>query len=461
LINQIVTNIATREFARALKFEEGVIPELPFCSDEKTRLLYMHIPFCEELCPYCSFHRITFTEPLTRKYFKALRREINLYQGKGYKFKGIYVGGGTPTVLIDELAETLLLAREIFPVQDISVETNPNHLTSNNIEILQQSGVQRLSVGVQTFNDDMLKKIGRYEKYGSGEIIAERLKNTQGCFDTLNADMIFNFPGQTPQMLNEDLTILLNLNMEQTTFYPLMVSAITQGIMEKTIGAVDFKGEQKLYELIVRRLEKNYDFSSAWCFSRKKALSGVPSDRSRRLPVITRPSANEACPRPDWEDAFLPQLEPGDSKSRGIDEYVVDYDEYAGLGSGAIGYLHGTCYSNTFDIAEYIASLEQGRLPLKASRKFDLHDQMSYDFLMKLFSTKLDITALQEKYNGKFLKTLWKEIAAFEIVRAFRYFPPYLHLTPRGHYLWVIMMREFFIAVNNFREYCRKQANII
>ncbi len=416
MINQIVTRVAKREFARSLKFEESILPELPSCSDEKPRLLYMHIPFCEELCPYCSFHRVTFTEPLTRKYFKALRREIKFYQEKGYKFNGVYVGGGTPTVLIDELAETLHLAREIFPIQAISVETNPNHLTSSNIEILHQSGVQRLSVGVQTFNDDLLKKIGRYEKYGSGGAIIEKLKNTQGCFDTLNADMIFNFPGQTSQMLDEDLTILLNLNMDQTTFYPLMVSSITQETMGKTIGAVDFKDEQKLYERIVRRLEKNYDFSSAWCFSRKKAL---------------------------------------------IDEYVVDYDEYAGLGSGAIGYLQGTCYSNTFDIAEYIASLEEGRLPLKASRKFNLHDQMSYDFLMKLFSTKLDIEAMQKKYNGRFFKTLWKEIAAFEIVRAFRYFPPYLHLTPRGHYLWVIMMREFFIAVNNFREYCRKQANIV
>ena len=185
--------------------------------------------------------------------------------------------------------------------------------------------------------------------------------------------------------------------------------------MKETMGEVDFSGEEKLYKLIVRRLEKNYDFSSAWCFSRKEAL---------------------------------------------IDDYVVEFEEYAGLGSGAIGYLHGTCYSNTFDIEGYIASLEKGNLPLQASRKFDLHDQMSYDFLMKLFSTKLDISAMQKKYDGQFLKTMWKEIAAFEMVRAFRYFPPYLHLTPRGHYLWVIMMREFFIAVNNFRDYCRKQVNI-
>jgi coproporphyrinogen III oxidase-like Fe-S oxidoreductase len=415
LINQIVTKIAKREFARSIKFEEGSKPELPSCSDEKKRLLYIHIPFCEELCPYCSFHRITFEEPLTRKYFLALRREIKIYHEQGYKFEGIYVGGGTPTVLIDELAQTLDLAQELFPIKDISVETNPNHLILENIELLRKSKVKRLSVGVQTFNDDILKKIGRYEKYGSGEVIAERLKNIQGFFHTLNADMIFNFPGQTDQMLEEDLAILLNLNMEQVTFYPLMISSLTQEIMEKTMGGVDFSGEEKLYKLIVRRMEKFYDFSSAWCFSRKESL---------------------------------------------IDEYVVDFEEYAGLGSGAIGYLHGTCYTNTFDIEGYITSLENGKLPLQASRTFDLHDQMSYDFLMKLFSTKLDIAALQKKYDGKFLKTMWKEIAAFEIARAFRYFPPYLHLTPRGRYLWVIMMREFFIAVNNFRAYCRKQANI-
>jgi coproporphyrinogen III oxidase-like Fe-S oxidoreductase len=196
----------------------------------------------------------------------------------------------------------------------------------------------------------------------------------------------------------------------------LMISALTQETMEKTMGSVEFSDEKKLYKLIVRRLEKYYDFSSAWCFSRKESL---------------------------------------------IDEYVVDFEEYAGLGSGAIGYLHGICYSNTFDIEGYIASLESGKLPLQASRKFDLHDQMRYDFLMKLFSTKLNIKELQKKYDGRFLKNMWKEIAAFEIVRAFRYFPPYFHLTPRGRYLWVIMMREFFIAVNNLRDYCRKQVNII
>ena len=418
MTNQIITRIAKNQFAQALKFEEGPVPSLPPCTDKKQRLLYIHIPFCEELCPYCSFHRVRFDEKPARRYFRALCREIQLYREKNYSFTGIYTGGGTPTVLIDELAGMLQYARENFPIRQISVETNPNHLTPENITILQQAGVNRLSVGVQTFNDDLLKKIGRLEKYGSGEVIAEKLAGIQGSFDTVNADMIFNFPTQTPELLDADLNILLKLKMQQITFYPLMVSSITQGLMDRTIGTVDFNREKKLYKEIARRLYNDYDYSSAWCFSRKS------------------------------------------SKEAMIDEYVVDYDEYAGLGSGAIGFFRGTCYANTFDINQYIASLEQNIVPLMASRSFNLHDQISYDFLMRLFSTKINVNELEKKYDGKFLRSLWKELIAFTLAGSFRYLSPELHLTPRGRYFWVIMMREFFIAVNNFREYCRKQAGI-
>lgn len=419
MINQIVTHMARRQFARALNFEDGVIPDLVPCDDATQRLLYIHIPFCEELCPYCSFHRIRLDEPLTKKYHIALRREMAFYRQRGYHFSGIYVGGGTPTVLIDELAQTLQMAREIFPITSISVETNPNHLTAANIIILQQAGVNRLSVGVQTFNNDLLKKIARYDKYGAGDDIAGRLSETMGKFDTVNADMIFNFPDQTKEMLEADLAVLLKINMQQVTFYPLMVSTLTQRLMQETLGEVNFNREKSLFNLILRRLEAQYDSSSAWCFSRKKTEKSL------------------------------------------IDEYVVDFDEYAGLGSGAIGYLNGVCYANTFNIEQYIADLTRGNLPLQAARKFNAGDQMRYDFLMKLFSTRMNVNDLEKKYAGKFFKTLWKEMAAFTLAGSFRYFSPNLHLTPHGRYLWVIMMREFFIAVNNFRDFCRKRAGII
>lgn len=419
VIDSLVTSIARKQFAQALNFEEGAAPEMPVCPNEKNRLLYIHIPFCEELCPYCSFHRIRFDEALARKYHAALRREMALYRQKNYRFSGIYVGGGTPTTLIEEMAETLRLARELFPVSAVSIETNPNHLTDANIAILKQAGVNRLSVGVQTFDNELLKKIARFDKYGAGEEIAARLANIRNKFDTLNADMIFNFPEQTTEMLEADIEILLKLQMPQITFYPLMISTMTQRLMKETLGEVNFHREKSFFYLIMRRLAADYETSSAWCFSRKKTGQAL------------------------------------------IDEYVVDFDEYAGLGSGAIGYLNGVCYANTFDIKHYIDNLLKGKLPLQAERHFSLPDRMRYDFLMKFFSAKLNVNALEEKYGGKYLKTLWKEMAAFTLAGAFRYFAPHLYLTPRGRYLWVIMMREFFIAVNNFRDYCRKQAGLM
>jgi menaquinone C8-methyltransferase len=419
VIDSIVTSIARKQFALALNFQEGAALEVPACPDEKTRLLYIHIPFCEELCPYCSFHRVRFDEALARKYHVALRREMALYRQKDYRFSGIYVGGGTPTVSVEEMAETLRLARELFPVSSVSIETNPNHLTDANVTILKQAGVNRLSVGVQTFDDALLKKIARFDKYGSGEDIAARLSKFQGKFDTLNADMIFNFPEQTQEMLEADLEVLLKLRMPQITFYPLMVSVLTQRLMRETLGEVNFRREKSFFHLILRRLATDYRSSSAWCFSRKKASQEM------------------------------------------IDEYVVDFDEYAGLGSGAIGYLNGVCYANTFDIERYVEDLTRGKLPLQAARPFSVADRMRYDFLMKFFSTKMNVNELEQKYAGRYFRTLWKEMAAFTLAGSFRYFPPHLYLTPRGRYLWVIMMREFFMAVNNFRDYCRKQAGLM
>lgn len=412
MINQIITRKVRREFARSMRFEEGVAPRIPETTKQKPRLLYLHIPFCEKLCPYCSFNRIVFDEPLCRAYFRALRLELLLYKKRGFDFQGIYVGGGTPTVLIDELEETLALARETFKIKEVSVETNPNHLTDANIAALKRVGVNRFSVGIQSFDNGLLKAMDRYDKYGSGEAIRDRLKQVLGQFDTLNADMIFNFPSQNMDILNRDLDVLLEIGIDQITYYPLMVSDSTREAVSKTLGQVDARQEERFYHRIVERLVPAYRFSSAWCFSKKTAM---------------------------------------------IDEYIVDYDEYAGLGSGSIGYLNGTCYANTFGIRPYIAQVERGELPLMASRDFSLKDQIRYDFLMKLFGMKLDIPALEKKYEGRFLKHIWLDLVAFRLAGGLRYAPPDYYLTPKGRYYWVIMMREFFISVNNFRDFCREQ----
>ncbi len=416
MIDALIASHARNEFARSMRFDGGGVPRVPPCTVDKPRLMYIHIPFCEQLCPYCSFNRVVFQEGLCRSYFEALRREMKHYKSAGYQFNGIYVGGGTPTVLIDELAETLTMAREIFPVTELSVETNPNHLTPDRLEILKNIGVNRLSVGVQSFDDGLLRDMERYEKYGSGREIAERLKAAMGLFDTLNADMIFNFPSQTSEMLARDLECLVDLGIDQITYYPLMVSDSTRRIVSRTLGEVDYRREKAFYRQIVACLRNRYRSSSAWCFSRKSGM---------------------------------------------IDEYVVNYDEYAGLGSGSIGFLSGTCYANTFDIREYIDQVagDPGGFPLMASRDFSSRDCLRYDFLMKLFGMTMNMDEMNVKYGGRAFRHLWFEILAFMAVGGLRYRKPCLVLTERGQYMWVIMMREFFIAVNNFRDYCRSGVN--
>ena len=140
-----------------------------------------------------------------------------------------------------------------------------------------------------------------------------------------------------------------------------------------------------------------------------------------------------------------------------IDEYVVNYDDYAGLGSGSIGYLGGTAYANTFDIMAYIHEVGEGRLPLAAKKKFSMKERMRYDFLMKLFGLTLDLQEVTVKHGENAYRYLWPEILFFRLVGGITKKGTTLRLTQKGQYYWVLMMREFFIGVNNFRDYCRAQ----
>jgi menaquinone C8-methyltransferase len=410
LIEKFIAFAARRINTRCLQFSGSASLDAPHASSDLPILLYMHVPFCEQLCPYCSFNRVEFREDLARAYYAALRKEILMYRALGYNFRAVYAGGGTPTVLMDELESTFRLIKDNFDIAEISVETNPDHLTANNLQRLKDIGVNRLSVGVQTFDDNLLKSLNRYHKYGSGSEISERLLMTEGIFDTLNVDMIANFPGQTMRMLENDLFTIIRLGVDQVTYYPLMTSVVTRETMNREFGAVSGSSDREFYFRICEMLSPQYKATTAWCFSR------------------------------------------GDSM---IDEYPVTYEEYAGLGSGSIGRLGGSAYANTFDIGDYIEKINNGALPIAAKKDYSVRDTIRYDFLMKLFGLSLDLSALNTKYGMDISRYIWPEIFFFRLVNGIKKEGNILKLTPHGQYYWFVMMREFFVAVNNFRDYCR------
>jgi len=388
---------------------------LPSADPDKRYLLYLHIPYCISLCPFCSFHRVQFDSNAATRYFDVLRREIGTVSEMGYTFDELYVGGGTPTVLPDELIRTITDLKAAHPVGSISVETNPDHLQSPGLMRLRDAGVNRLSVGVQSFDDNLLKGMRRYIPYGSGAEIIERLKHLHHCFETTNVDMIFNLPQQTESMLRRDLDILIDeVGAEQVSFYPLMTSHITKQAIAETMGLSRKSREREFYELIVERmLAAGYSRASAWCFSRRPGM---------------------------------------------FDEYIVDREEYVGLGSGAFSYLGGSLFASTFSISRYLQMVNAGGTGTERQRDMSERDQMRYHLVMTLFSGALDKRLAEQKFAGRFQHTLWPELAALHSIRAIRDQGDKLLLTESGYYHWVVMMREFFTGINNLREQMRHVA---
>ena len=377
--------------------------------------LYVHIPFCEALCPFCSFHRVQFREEKALSYFEALRAEIRAYHARGFAFRDVYVGGGTPTVVPLELVRTLELIRSLWPIRTISVETNPNHLDEQTFSALASVGVGRLSVGVQSFDDGLLRQMQRFERYGSGAQIRERLSAARGRFPTLNVDMIFNLPNQSAAMLERDLETLLALEADQISFYPLMTARSARRKMDETLGRADPGRRHQFYRQILQALRADYDASSVWCFSRHRA------------------PASQAPP---------------------IDEYIIDEGDYVGVGSGAFSYLGGVLHATTFSINQYRRLIAAGRSAITQSKRLTRKERMRYDFLVRGFGLSLRYAQLR-RHGAAFWLYMAPELVSMRVAGAIRFTAGGIELTEVGRYWWVLMMAEFFNAVNDFRDQMR------
>lgn len=405
-IENFLTFYSARLTRCYLAFEKYSPNSPPKPKKDSSYLLYVHIPFCEELCPYCSFVKVKFEHSLASRYFDTLKKEIGIYHELGYCFDSIYIGGGTPTIMPDRLAQIIEFVKSTWQIKQVSVETNPNHLTPKILQILKDVGTNRLSIGVQSFNNEILKSIQRLEKYGSGEEIKEKLSSVVGMFNTVNIDMIFNFPNQTDQMLRQDIETIKEIKTNQITYYPLMVSNAQKKELVERCGKINHRCVKQSYKLIVTQLADTYNQQSVWCFSHKKGS---------------------------------------------IDEYIVDHDEYVGVGTGSWGYINGTMYSNTFSILQYITKLEQNKHSIVAYRSFSKLEKMRYYLLLKLLGGTMSVSDIKEKYGNHFWFYLCWELLFLFITRAVTFRDNNIILTHRGRYYYLILIRNFFSIVGDYR----------
>jgi coproporphyrinogen III oxidase-like Fe-S oxidoreductase len=369
--------------------------------------LYVHIPFCRALCPFCCFNRYLFREDLARRYFTDLKRELDLYLERGFNFSCVYFGGGTPTVLMDELAAFIAYLKTRCQVREISLETTPGELTTPHIEQLKNMGINRLSVGVQSFDESILKTRGR--NTGPADEVKKRLLAAEGQFATLNVDFVFNFPGQSVAQFQADVAAFKGLGIDQATFYPLMASPHKKDALERKFNRVDNSREPQFYDVILRELyHGGYTPSTAWCFSRGERM---------------------------------------------IDEYIIEYDDYIGIGAGSVSIVRGNFYVNSFSLDRYHEFVDGHQLPIVGWRRLAEKENQRYYLLTKLFGMKLDTAAFRRRFGADIGGKLWAEMTFLKTCGLVSG-DGTLHVTEKGMYPVSVMMRDFFAALNTLRERC-------
>ncbi|PHO11295.1 coproporphyrinogen III oxidase [Malaciobacter marinus] len=401
--------VVKNTFASCINITSTLKNESKYSSidSQKKYLLYIHVPFCDNLCPFCTFHKFKHNFEDSNRYFKILREEIKVLKRKNVKVDSVYVGGGTPLINEKQLRITIKLVKKLFDVEDISCETDPNHIDVNTVYKLKGL-IKRLSIGVQSFDDEILKQLSRYKRFGSSSEIKEKISKIAGILPITNIDLIFNIPNQTQDILRDDLQSAKDLGIEQITTYPLMSSDLNSGFLKsKKINT----NEQKFYNIIKEEL-KDYTKNNMWSFSKN-----------------------------------LVDLS---------DEYVSTHDEYIGVGSGAFSYLDGKLFINAFDLKEYEENIITRKDALMAKSEFENINKIEYAMLSTLFGGKLNIKEFNKLYNVDLEKLLRKELYLVKKLDVIRIEEGIIYPTQFGEYLLVIMMASFYSGMDKVRAMFRR-----
>ncbi|MGM0436981.1 MAG: radical SAM family heme chaperone HemW [Bacillota bacterium] len=322
--------------------------QLDFLDEIKDDLgLYIHIPFCVEKCSYCDFYSLKYKKSLFAKYLNSLKKEIKLYSSNiNAKIKTIYFGGGTPSLLrpedVKEILEIIKKDFSILKNVEITLEANPNSLNKEKLKGYKQAGINRMSVGVQSFNDKELDRLGRLHNSKKAK---KTIKEVSGIFSNYNFDLISAIPEQSFENWKNNIKLALKYDPPHLSLYNLQVeegTLIHKQINNKVLKPVSQEIDAKMYQYAIKKLSeaniKQYEISN---FSKEGYLS--------KHNLIY------------WK-----------------------YEPYLGLGPSAHSFSSKTRFSNYTSLKKYIAILKENKLPLKNYNNLSLEERMSEKIFLGL-----------------------------------------------------------------------------
>ena len=330
---------------------------------KKPTSAYVHIPFCTQICYYCDFSKVFIKNQPVDSYLEHLLEEFRFYDIQ--KLRTLYIGGGTPTALSAPQLEVLLKGLtknlDLSVLEELTIEANPGDLDADKIAVLKNSAVNRVSLGVQTFDDKMLKKIGRSHLEKDIYENIDRLK--LAGFDNISIDLIYALPGQTMDQVKENVAKAIGLDIPHMSLYSLILENHTVFMNRMRRGKLPLPKEEleaEMFEYIIAELERagfeHYEISN---------FSKLGFESRHNLMY--------------WDNA-----------------------EYYGIGAGASGYVNGVRYKNHGPIRHYLSAVEEGNARITEehlSQKEQMEEEM---FLGLRKKSGVSMARFEEKFGRSF-----------------------------------------------------------
>ena len=372
--------------------------------------LYLHFPFCISKCPYCDFNSYQLKEDnQISSYISALYKEITAYSQKLNKsnIKTIYLGGGTPTILSGvQIYNILEFCKDKFTIDkkaEITIEANPGTLDGEKLKLLIEAGINRLSLGAQSFNNIFLKKLGRI--HNTQDIIDSYNLAREIGFSNINIDIMFALPDQTTEDLQDTLNKAVSLKPDHLSLYNLTIKPGTEyyeNYKRNTLKLPSEDEEFDMYNWAINFLkENNFEHYEIANFAR-------PHKRSLHNLIY-------------WQN-----------------------QPYLGVGAGAYSFIRGYRYMNFKDPAKYIKEVMNDKLPIDHGEKLSLRNRMIETIILGL-RTKDGVS--YKKYKTRFginLNDIFsKQIDKLVNLGLLKKVDCKIKLTKRGIFLANTVFREF------------------
>jgi oxygen-independent coproporphyrinogen-3 oxidase len=386
-----------------LSLKSGAFALAPHFQNIDSCGLYLHIPFCRQICPYCPYNKELFRAAIAERYADAVLHEIDQYAAVVGRrpITSFYVGGGTPTTMLDAgLPRILEYIYRRFNMQcGIHLESHPNDLSLANLQGIRALGVDELSIGVEALQDRHLRTLGR--PYTAAEAQTAIARAVSAGFKCVNVDLIFALPDQTHDELRAEARTLVDLGVDQIATYPLFSFPYTK--WPQLAQHHHYRGYNLLQKRrMLRLLEQifyaaGYERTSVWAFTR----AGVSKYCSVTVPT------------------------------------------YLGLGASAASYLHDIFYLNTFNVAEYIRALGAGHMPVALSLDLTRRMQMAGWLYWRIYATRFHKSDFAQRFHEPFDAVYAKYFKLLALLRLIRRRDDEIILTDAGAY-WLHVLQDVF-----------------